>query len=402
MKTVCICGSDPRTRDLIPWKDASKEFWVLNEAASRPTPIGAHGKTLSAEEIALSVKPVRLDPPWPKRVDAVFQMHSPAIYTSTKNLSDPNHWVWLQEPHPFPIYMQGADERVPASVRYPLEEVTAMIRNIQLRGNPLIYFTSSMAYAMGLAVYRGFDAIELYGVELDSGTEYEYQRACMLFWIGLAGGRGIDVRLFSGEGMFERLLYGYEGDLETIGGDLLNERKDVLVREFERLAKRADHANKAVEGAIKARKHADIDLLISEAEQAYLDWGVAAGALGEVDRYLEKVKAMEAETGGAILARQEFELAAAQAQHAMELQKVLVHRVAGKAEYVWYFWRQDLENKDAIAQLKMFIKEQMTHAYRVGAYQGIITENVRYMTATDERIRMAGGQKAMEAAGVMG
>ncbi len=60
------------------------------------------------------------------------------------------------------------------------------------------YFTSSIAYAIVLAILEKVDRIRLYGFELWSGSdanEYTVQAPCVEFWLAFAMGRGIKVEM---------------------------------------------------------------------------------------------------------------------------------------------------------------------------------------------------------------
>ncbi len=70
---------------------------------------------------------------------------------------------------------------------YPLEEIVNYFK--------ADYFSSTVDYALALAIYRGFTTIELYGVNMGFGSEYKYQKPSAEFWIGQAMGRGIDVKI---------------------------------------------------------------------------------------------------------------------------------------------------------------------------------------------------------------
>jgi len=74
---------------------------------------------------------------------------------------------------------------LPSSKRYPIENI------IEEFGSD--YFTSSVAYAIALAVYFGAEEIKLYGVALSFEGEYYFERPCVEYWIGFARGKGIKV-----------------------------------------------------------------------------------------------------------------------------------------------------------------------------------------------------------------
>ncbi len=174
---LAIVGAGPETRELAPFDDLSFDIWTFNEVAGGS--------------------------PWCRRWDACFQMHKPEIYTAW-NRKHEGHWAWLQQEHGKPIWMQAYDDRVPNSMRYPLDEAIALVG--------YRYLTSTITYALALAAIYGYERVDIYGVEM-SYSEYEYQAECYRFWIGFLKGRGVEVNLYSGAKMFEGLLYGYEGNI---------------------------------------------------------------------------------------------------------------------------------------------------------------------------------------------
>jgi len=57
------------------------------------------------------------------------------------------------------------------------------------------YFNSSIAYAMAMAICDKPEEISIWGVDMTATEEYATQRPNMEFLIGLALGRGIDVKI---------------------------------------------------------------------------------------------------------------------------------------------------------------------------------------------------------------
>lgn len=89
-----------------------------------------------------------------------------------------------------PIYMKEAYPEFPSAVRYPIEDVITTIG--------VDYFTSSIAYMAALAIHehrigRAVRKIGIWGVDLCADGEYQYQRPCVEYLIGLARGMGIQV-----------------------------------------------------------------------------------------------------------------------------------------------------------------------------------------------------------------
>lgn len=58
------------------------------------------------------------------------------------------------------------------------------------------YFSSTIAFAIALAIFRGAEEIEMYGVTLEVPSEYAYQKPGVEYWCGYARGRGIKVTSF--------------------------------------------------------------------------------------------------------------------------------------------------------------------------------------------------------------
>lgn len=92
------------------------------------------------------------------------------------------------------------------SVAYPLEEVTRMLRSDN--------FTNGIDYMIAYAIYCGvFTDIDLYGINMAMGSEYEWEKPGCDFWLGMAKGRGIRVAVKSNITLLMKprdgLLYGF-------------------------------------------------------------------------------------------------------------------------------------------------------------------------------------------------
>lgn len=191
MNTVALVGFAENTRDLSRQSSAD-EFWTLNRSWYFD---------------------------W--KIDRLFEMHT------LEYLSDPNnadtrgsqdkgyksHWDWLQEPHDFPIYCLEAYPEIPGSVKYPLDEVMADVFCNTYRGEErLTLFASTFDYMVALAIHERVKRIEVYGFEMATGTEYQYQQNSGNLLMGIAAGRGIEVVIPEESVLIPRMkLYGYEG-----------------------------------------------------------------------------------------------------------------------------------------------------------------------------------------------
>lgn len=294
MKTVCICGTNQLTRHLIDF-GLDAEYWYQNESISAGDILPEH---------------------WTKGKPrhAVFQMHVPPIWRSDNSGKYPGHYDWLKNNNTVPVYMQQHYEDVPASVAYPLEEITQTLLPYLWRNDELDfeaakpYFTSTTAYMIALAIYKGFQEIRIYGVEMASDTEYVRQRDGVTFWLGVAIGRGINVVLQKRSLLMSGPLYGYTGEVVI--------QKQTFEMAVNALGQAVEASKtKAVED--KARTQAILDALFSNTDpktaekllkdflsslngamDAAFDYGVRAGAYAENVRYVQECNKLIDAAGG--------------------------------------------------------------------------------------------------------
>jgi hypothetical protein len=115
-----------------------------------------------------------------------------------------------------PVYLQDVQGDVPASVKFPKDELLAFF------GHRFVTFTGAWEFA--LAIYERFERIECYGFRLRDKTVgsnkecYAFERPCFFYWVEEARRRGIEVVIPAevGEGVagdphaYTGPLYGYE------------------------------------------------------------------------------------------------------------------------------------------------------------------------------------------------
>lgn len=131
-------------------------------------------------------------------VDRLFEVHRNWRNFHGEGSDDAGfHYRWLLG-QKVPVYMMQQEPDIPMSVRYPLEEVRALVGCAN--GKDYAYLESSIAYMMALALleYRQGKCpnglkVGLWGIDLEAGTEYTYQRPNMEFLIGMARGLGVKV-----------------------------------------------------------------------------------------------------------------------------------------------------------------------------------------------------------------
>jgi hypothetical protein len=172
-KRVSILGFCSDSREWAPYEDSDMEFWGLNRGYV-----------------------------FQRRANAWFDMHSKEI-RYCEHRRPGRHTEWLKG-FPGPVYMHQADPEIPNSVTYPLAEVAEQIAgnlyrvdkdgNIKSAENEP-YLTSSIAQEIALAITEGYDEIHLYGIDLNTDSEYAWQKPGVEYLLGVAAGRGIKVVL---------------------------------------------------------------------------------------------------------------------------------------------------------------------------------------------------------------
>ena len=298
MKHTCIiCGTNTLTRDFIPWEREDADFWLLNECAS-----------LRAERPDY----------WAKRCDADIQMHAPVFWRNRFNNNHPEikgnsktgHYYWLKHNHDIPVYMQKHYPDVPASVEYPLDAIiTEFLPSLKNeKGEQVSNFTSSAAYAIALALYKGYQRIELYGIEAQTGTEYQRQKAGLFFWIGIATGRGVPVITQSKSMLLAERAYGYTGEIM-----IMRQEFEHAYKEYQKLVKTTEMDMFESGGKVKTlftefcqvTSQADANRIGKEMIDAMKDnqdkiyaYGELSGKMMENRRYIAECDALIAAAGG--------------------------------------------------------------------------------------------------------
>ena len=127
---------------------------------------------------------------------------------------DKDHLEALKK-FPIPVYMQEKYPDIPSSVRFPKEEVERDLPRMSYMGLGE-YKTSSPAWMLGLALKERFKKIHMYGVDMAQDTEYQEQRNCCEFLLGVAAGRKIEIYLPPTSDLLKAIGqygYGLEGAL---------------------------------------------------------------------------------------------------------------------------------------------------------------------------------------------
>jgi hypothetical protein len=284
MSRVCIVGANKITLPFVDWEQGDTDYWLFNEMAAFPEAF--------------------------KKCDGLFQMHTEKIWRNSHNTNHAGHYAFLQEPHPFPIWMQAQYDDVPAGAKYPLDEICeALLPNIARKsGEAVRYFTSSAAYALALAIFQGYKEIEICGVEMTSDTEYFAQRDGVTFWLGIATGKGVNVILQDRSILLRAHMYGYTGEvtlqrqrLEIVARALAPKVEQEKAAAFELSGKVNTILKQLAEerNAKKADKlYNDLIATFNEQSERVFQYGVMAGQLGITQQYIAEVDALIRAAGG--------------------------------------------------------------------------------------------------------
>ena len=362
--TVAIVGSHPGTRLEFDFTRDDCDIWVFNEA---------------------------LDTDWATHADGVFQMHKPVIWRSKTNRNDPKHYEWLKTQTDSIIYMTDKHDDVPMSEAFPLSEVMEYVPTAEK------YFTSSVAYAIALGIYKQYKRIELYGVEMETGTEYGHQRTGVAYWVGIAVGLGIEVDFHSNK-FFKAYLYGYDGDVQ-IPISHYEERIEILKPHIKGTAEMFNKVSKMVDDLlnefIKTYKAdlSSLDEKIWAMGKNTHDFGMLDGALQTNQSYLDKSKKMLEESGTYLIVRQEYESYQVAGMKQRRKENINVYNLAN----VLHKHRDDLMTNDCrevreklVKQVKTSIQKYCKASTEFGRCDGIMNENIMLTAEFDKYLIAAG------------
>jgi len=408
-KTVAIVGSHPRSEVTFSFERKDCDIWAFNEALNKP---------------------------WFQRADAIFQLHTEEIWSNPNNRNDPNHIHWLHDESApcnrckgtgkalgkecdacdgtgtykpslrdgVTVYMKENYPDIPGCVEYPLDDVIDMLGSYrwvweEQNGNADT-FTSSMPYAIALAILKGYERIEMHGIELETNTEYMFQRDGMMFWKGFAIGRGIELIHFTPQFQHVR-MYGYDGEaqlpLERFTGRIeeLQKVQDELKAKYEATVEEASSVFTVFLNSGKEPEKV-AETLRAQVKAAH-ELHIAAGMLQENEKYYAKAVAMKEASGRFQFSRQEFEAAAQSANKEANATRIKATAAAGAADAFFTSARKQKNyhrRKRILQDFARAAREYILHSMNVGLMQGSANENQALMIEADSLVKAAGGEKS--------
>src|SRR5262245_16545800 len=158
-----------------------------------------------------------------KRADLHAEIHAREVYTRDI-VRDTDYVGWLRA-CPIPLFMLEVDPDIPMAVRYPIDAVNAWLHELNGDATGVDYLTSSPAYMLAYALWSRAMGINphlttagIWGIDLIVGQEYDYQKPCMEFWLGVAKGLGVRLDISPKSALVRTLQrYGLSASHVTFG-----------------------------------------------------------------------------------------------------------------------------------------------------------------------------------------
>lgn len=170
MKKVAIVGCAD-SWSLAPFDDLSVEIWTFNQLMFERVP----------------------------RFDRYFDVHIP-YKNYFKNFEKYEQFLKSNQDK---VYIMDAEPELPEANIF---EWRKLLEKFSRQ-----YFTSSMAWLIAAAIYEEYDEISLFGIDLLLKREYEEQKPCIEYWLGIAEGKGIKVNIQESSNLLRpALLYGVD------------------------------------------------------------------------------------------------------------------------------------------------------------------------------------------------
>jgi len=158
-RRVCISGFAEATRDVANRQPKEVEVWALNRCYA-----------------------------FLKRWDRWYEMHEVELYTGHTGLRESDYLDVIKKSKT-PVFMLNPTAEIPMAQRYPHYEISQRFRD---------YFTNSIGYMLAHAAYehvtgKPIAEVLICGVDMSAYSEYNEQRPCVEYWLGVLDGLGVKV-----------------------------------------------------------------------------------------------------------------------------------------------------------------------------------------------------------------
>lgn len=154
----------------------------------------------------------------PRRVDRIFNMDKADEMLSFKKDSghyngyDLDAFVKVMNETGAPFVTSYCIPGLEHCTPYPLKEITEKYG--------VMYFTNTICFMIALALYEGYDSIDLWGVNQAGKIEYINERRGVEFWLGLAAGMGTKISINGPSPLLHNpVVYGYKKPEVELGNE---------------------------------------------------------------------------------------------------------------------------------------------------------------------------------------
>lgn len=200
------------------------------------------------------------------RADFWADLH---INWEEENVAGTDHRGWIRDCG-LPVLMTQHHADLPTSVSFPINECAELATD---------YFTSTVALLIAWSIHQGYSTVGLWGIDLIVGTEYEHQKACAEFWLGVAHGRGMHVIIPQQAALLKHShRYGYQ--MEPSWGPVssleMEKRTAYLADEQKTMVDKLHFLDGAADAFTKMKNDPEIDV-----DQMLKEIGQAHGRTGE-------------------------------------------------------------------------------------------------------------------------
>lgn len=208
------------TKKEVPWDDKDAEYWGVNNLYGVPLPGAHYDRWFEIHNIWQDPKTTKMI----RRGSPEFRGQNVMDYML--GLAKLNCTIYMQKHWP---------NLIPLSISYPLVDIVNFFTEKGFSIDFCRYLTNTISYEIVLAIYFGFKEIQVWGVDMAVGTEYEKQRPSCEYWLGVAQGMGINVYIPPQADLLKtRFIYGFEEKQQDVWRDKMEKlRKELKIKRLQ-------------------------------------------------------------------------------------------------------------------------------------------------------------------------